>query len=293
MSTERSSTEGKTTNEVGQDQPQAETDKVSLSDFVQALSEGNITQAAEVLRAAHPERARQLWPMRIGHLVGFVDEWQKSHAETLTNIKPWRTQKVAVIGAGTAGLVCAGTLAHQGYSVTMYEGVETPGGVLRFQGTKSLLSQQVLDWELEILQRLGVEIQCNAIIGETLKLEDLIHNMNYSAVFIAVGSGLAHGLEDGHTPPPLKIEQTDDQTDRKGALIVEEGKCQGDETPIDALEHAREGTAGVVQSASAGKNAAATIHKALSEEEWAQSKLDQEWDAFLAWCNQEEHMAHE
>ena len=271
-----------------------ETNAVSLSDFVQALTDGNIAEAARLLRSTHPERARQLWPMRIGHLIGFVEKWQTSHSEALTDIKPWRSQRIAVIGAGTAGLVCAGTLAHQGYPVTIYEGVESPGGVLRFNGTKSMLSEKVLDWELGVLKRLGVEIQCNAIIGETLKLDDLVNNMDYSAVFIAVGSGLAHELEDGHSPAPLVVEEPDDSTpDRKGALIVEEGKCLGDEKPIGALEHARAGTTSVVQSARAGKNAAASIHKALNEEELVQTKLDNQWDAFLAWCNQEEHMAHE
>lgn len=269
------------------------TDQVSLSDFVQALTDGNIAEAAKLLRSTHPERARQLWPMRIGHLIGFVDKWQTTHSEALTEVKPWRSQRVAVVGAGTAGLVCAGTLAHQGYPVTIYEGVESPGGVLRFNGTKSLLSDKVLDWEINVLKRLGVEIHCNAIIGETLKLEDLVYNMDFSAVFIAVGTGLAHSLKDGRSEVPLAIEQLTGQADRQGAFIVEEGKCLGDEKTIYAMEHAGAGTASVVQSASAGKNAAANIHKTLSEEELAQSKLDDEWDAFLAWCNQEEHMTHE
>jgi len=274
-------------------QNQAKANEVSLSDFVQALADGNIAEAAKILRATHPDRAKQLWPMRIGHLIGFVDKWQTSHSEALTEIKPWRSQRVAVVGAGTAGLVCAGTLANQGYPVTIYEGVESPGGVLRFNGAKSLLSDKVLDWELSVLKRLGVEIHCNAIVGETLKLEDLVNNMNFSAVFIAVGTGLAHELEDGHSPAPLVVEQAEDGADRKGALVVEEGKCLGDEKPISALEHAGAGTTSVVQSASAGKNAATSIHKALNEEELAQTKQDEQWDAFLAWCSQEEHMAHE
>lgn len=271
----------------------SESNQVSLTDFVQALADGNIAEAARLLRATHPERARQLWPMRIGHLIGFVDKWQTSHSEALPDVKPWRPQRVAIVGAGTAGLVCAGNLARQGYPVTIYEGVESPGGVLRFNGAKSMLSEKVLDWETSVLKRLGVEIHCNAIVGETLKLEDLVHNMNFSAVFIAVGTGLAHSLEGGREAAPLALDEVPDHPNRKGALIVEEGKCLGDENPVDALEHARAGTASVVQSASAGKNAAATIHKTLSEEELLQAKLDEEWDAFLAWCNQEEHMAHE
>lgn len=291
MSMTTSSQETGNNNEGPQDQAKA--NEVSLSDFVQALADGNIAEASKILRATHPERAKQLWPMRIGHLIRFVDKWQTSHSEALTEIKPWRSQRVAVVGAGTAGLVCAGTLANQGYPVTIYEGVEAPGGVLRFNGAKSLLSDKVLDWELSVLKRLGVEIHCNAIVGETLKLEDLVNNMNFSAVFIAVGTGLAHELEDGHSPAPLVVEQAEDSADRKGALVVEEGKCLGDEKPISALEHAGAGTASVVQSASAGKNAAASIHKALNEEELLQTKQDEQWDAFLAWCNQEEHMAHE
>jgi hypothetical protein len=67
----------------------------------------------------------------------------------------------------------------------------------------------------------------------------------------------------------------------------------GDEKPVEALEHARAGTASVIQSARAGKNAAAEIHKKLTEKDCLTEQLDQEWDDFLDWCKQEEHANHE
>ena len=268
--------------------------QASLSDFMHAVTDGNIAEAAQILGSIAPARSKQLWPMRIGHLVRYVDEWQQSHSEKLPEVKPWQPHRIAVIGAGTAGLVCAGALAHQGYPVTIYEGVGIPGGLLRRSaGAKMHLSQKVLDWELEILKRLGVEIHCNSIIGEELQFEDLVNKLNYSAIFIATGTGLAGSQEDGHSVNPLVIEKSDEKVNFNGVLVLEKGKCLGDEKPVDALEHARAGTASVIQSASAGRNAAAEIHKKLTEKDWKTEELDKEWDAFLDWCKQEEHANHE
>jgi hypothetical protein len=287
MSENTSSTENGNLKEDDQNQ-------ASLSDFMHAVTDGNIAEAARILGSTAPARTRQLWPMRIGHLVRYVDEWQQSHTEKLPEVKPWQSHRIAVIGAGTAGLVCAGALAHHGYPVTIYEGVGIPGGVLRRNaGAKMQLSQKVLDWELEVLKRLGVEIHCNSVIGEELQFEDLVNKMNFSAIFIATGTGLAGSQEEGHSVNPLVFEDSGETRKPNGVLVLEKGKCLGDEKPVDALEHARAGTASVIQSASAGKNAAAEIHKKLTEKDCLKEQLDKDWDNFLDWCNQEEHANHE
>ena len=107
---------------------------------------------------------------------------------------PQRAEKVAIIGAGPAGLVCAGALARKGYQVTIYEALHAPGGVLRYGIPEFRLPKEILDWEIGVLKTMGVDIQCNVIIGKTLTLDDLFEKMGFSAVFVGTGAGLPRFL---------------------------------------------------------------------------------------------------
>ena len=69
----------------------------------------------------------------------------------------------AVIGAGPSGLVCAGELARLGYKVTIYEALHAAGGVLRYGIPEFRLPKDILDWEIGLLQAMGVEIVCNVM----------------------------------------------------------------------------------------------------------------------------------
>jgi glutamate synthase (NADPH) small chain len=97
--------------------------------------------------------------------------------------------KVAVVGSGPAGLCCAGELARKGIKVTMYEALHKPGGVLRYGIPPFRLPQTVLDFEIEYLKKLGVEIKCNIIIGKTLEVDDLF-KQGYNAIFLGLGAGV-------------------------------------------------------------------------------------------------------
>jgi len=101
-----------------------------------------------------------------------------------------RSEKVAIIGSGPAGLVCAGELARLGHPVTIFEALHAPGGVLRYGIPEFRLPKDVLDWEIDQLKRLGVEIQCNVIIGKTITMDELMGEMGFSAVFVGTGAGL-------------------------------------------------------------------------------------------------------
>src|SRR5690606_23544213 len=108
--------------------------------------------------------------------------------------KPFRKQKVAVIGGGPAGLVCAGELASLGYPVTVYEALHAPGGVLRYGIPEFRLPKNILDWEIGQLKKIGVEIITNVIIGKTLSIDQLFDEYGFSAVFIGSGAGLPQFL---------------------------------------------------------------------------------------------------
>lgn len=95
-------------------------------------------------------------------------------------------EKVAVIGAGPAGLSCAYQLAKRGYSVTVFEAFSQPGGMLRYGIPKYRLPREVLDAEIQRILDLGVELKCNFIVGKDMPLEQL--RAEYQAIFVGIGA---------------------------------------------------------------------------------------------------------
>jgi glutamate synthase (NADPH/NADH) small chain len=183
--------------------------RVPIPDFVHKIASGDMRGAAEVLRASNPLPAVcgrvcpqevqceekcsvgiRFKPVAIGYLERFVADWEMAQPPQEINNKLDRAEKVAIIGSGPAGLVCAGELARLGYPVTIFEALHAPGGVLRYGIPEFRLPKDVLDWEIDQLRKLGVEIQCNVIIGKTITMDQLMGEMGYSAVFIGTGAGL-------------------------------------------------------------------------------------------------------
>jgi len=99
--------------------------------------------------------------------------------------------KVAVIGAGPAGLTCAGDLAKLGYEVTIYEALHKAGGVLSYGIPEFRLPKSsVVDQEIENVKSLGVHIETDVIIGKSITIDELLDQEGYDAVFIGSGAGL-------------------------------------------------------------------------------------------------------
>jgi glutamate synthase (NADPH) small chain len=97
--------------------------------------------------------------------------------------------KVAVVGSGPAGLCCAGELARRGIEVSVFEALHKPGGVLRYGIPPFRLPQEVLDFEIKYLEKLGVAIKCNLIIGKTFTIDELF-SQGFNAVFLGLGAGV-------------------------------------------------------------------------------------------------------
>ncbi len=128
-------------------------------------------------------------PVGIGRLERFVADWHNAHSDNPTECASPNGHKVAIVGSGPSGLTCAGDLARLGYSVTVYEALHTAGGVLVYGIPEFRLPKSIVKKEVESLEKMGVEISTNVIIGKTLTVDELF-DMGFEAVFIGSGAGL-------------------------------------------------------------------------------------------------------
>ncbi len=101
---------------------------------------------------------------------------------------------VAIIGSGPSGLTAAVVLANYGHQVTIFESLNEPGGLLRYGVPEFRLPRKVLDGEMAEIQALGIEIQTNTLVGQSVGLDDLLSS-GYKAVLLALGSGTPKFLD--------------------------------------------------------------------------------------------------
>ena len=134
-------------------------------------------------------------PVAIGNLERFVADYERAAGEVALPELPTPTgRKVAVIGAGPAGLTAAGELAKKGHAVTIFEALHEPGGVLIYGIPEFRLPKAILKAEVDYLRRLGVEIKYNFVVGKTAAVDDL-KARGYEAFFIGTGAGLPNFMK--------------------------------------------------------------------------------------------------
>lgn len=130
-------------------------------------------------------------PISIGKLERFVADWARENGIKPKAPAEKNGKKVAVIGSGPAGLTCAGDLARLGYDVTIFEALHKPGGVLVYGIPEFRLPKdRVVGPEVENVKGLGVKVETDVIIGRTVKLDELMEDEGFDAVFIGSGAGL-------------------------------------------------------------------------------------------------------
>lgn len=129
-------------------------------------------------------------PVGIGRLERFVADWHNEHAEEDAVRPEPNGHKVAIVGAGPAGLTCAGELAKKGYAVTIYEALHLAGGVLVYGIPEFRLPKSIVQKEVDGLKAMGVDVECNSVIGKVLTIDELMDEMGFEAVFIGSGAGL-------------------------------------------------------------------------------------------------------
>lgn len=181
---------------------------VHIPDFIEKVSQGEYEEAYAIItkdnalpavcgRVCPQEnqcegkcvRGIKGEPVGIGRLERFVADYHNAHQSDETLKKaPSNGHKVAVIGSGPSGLTCAGVLAKKGFDVTLYEALHTAGGVLAYGIPEFRLPKSILNTEVDGLEKAGVKVVTNVIIGKTLTVDELAEE--YEAVFIGTGAGL-------------------------------------------------------------------------------------------------------
>jgi glutamate synthase (NADPH/NADH) small chain len=179
---------------------------VDVKKFVQEIAEQRFRDAYMTLKSSNPipsiagrvcpqehqcEGACTLGrlgePINIGKLESFIGDWaMENMVEEPIDIVE-QPEKVAVIGSGPSGISCGVDLRKHGYQVTMYEALHKPGGVLQYGIPEFRLPKQTVDRELRYLEKLGVEIHLNRIVGLNVSFEEILGE--YDAVFVCTGAG--------------------------------------------------------------------------------------------------------
>lgn len=182
--------------------------KIHIPDFIKKIREGDFEGAYQVIAESSnlpavcgrvcPQESQceakcvrgiKGEPVGIGRLERFVADWHAMHSNKPEKRDKPNGHKVAVIGSGPSGLTCAGDLAKKGYSVTIFEALHKPGGVLEYGIPEFRLPKKIVASEVEKLESMGVEVKTNMVIGKTLTIDELLQT-GYEAVFIGSGAGL-------------------------------------------------------------------------------------------------------
>lgn len=129
-------------------------------------------------------------PVAIGRLERFAADWDMKNGKHETEKPVSNGHKVAVIGAGPAGLTCAGDLAKKGYEVTIFEAFHKAGGVLVYGIPEFRLPKAIVQKEVEGLEKMGVKVMTDMVIGKVLSIDELMNDMGFEAVFVGSGAGL-------------------------------------------------------------------------------------------------------
>ncbi len=126
-------------------------------------------------------------PISIGHLQRYATDWAMKQKEPLFKAGEHNGKKVAIIGSGPAGLSAARELSLLGYQVTIFEAGGKAGGLNRYGIVSFRLPQEVVQWEVDQVKQLGVEIKTNIMVGVDISTEEIINN--FDRVILAVGMG--------------------------------------------------------------------------------------------------------
>jgi glutamate synthase (NADPH) small chain len=132
-------------------------------------------------------------PVAIGRLERFVADFERVTGNVeIPEVASPTGKRVAVVGGGPAGLTVAGDLVQIGYEVTIFEALHKPGGVLMYGIPEFRLPKEIVQAEVEYIRKLGAKLECNAVIGKSITIDELLEEERFDAVFIGTGAGLPY-----------------------------------------------------------------------------------------------------
>ncbi|MGN0713727.1 MAG: NADPH-dependent glutamate synthase [Anaerovoracaceae bacterium] len=183
---------------------------VKIPDFIAKVAEGDFEAAYQIISetSSLPAICGRVCPQEnqcegkcvhaikgeavgIGRLERFVADWHAANFGDV-EIQPAQSNghRVAVIGAGPAGLACAGDLINKGYDVTVYEALHKTGGVLVYGIPQFRLPKEIVAAEVAKLEAKGVKFVTNAVVGRAFTVDELMKEEGFESVFIGTGAGL-------------------------------------------------------------------------------------------------------
>ena len=183
---------------------------INIPTFVKNIERGEFLEAAKVLKetSALPAVCGRVCPQEkqceekcihlkmksepvaIGYLERFAADYERESGEmSVPEIADKNGIKIAVVGSGPAGLSFAGDMAKMGYDITVFEALHEIGGVLKYGIPEFRLPNEIVDVEIDVLRKMGVEFIADCIVGKTISYEDL-RNDGYKGIFVASGAGL-------------------------------------------------------------------------------------------------------
>jgi glutamate synthase (NADPH/NADH) small chain len=184
--------------------------EVLIPDFIKQIAEENFLEASKVLKVKNslpaicgrvcPQESQceskcilgiKGEPVAIGRLERFAADFGMKAEKAKIELAEKSGKRVAIIGAGPAGLACAGDLAKAGHAVTIFEALHVAGGVLMYGIPQFRLPKEIVQTEIETLKEMGVEILTNQVVGKVTSVDELMEN-GYDAAFIGTGAGLPY-----------------------------------------------------------------------------------------------------
>ena len=183
--------------------------EISIPEFINLLREGKYEEAAKKIkeknslpavcgRVCPQEEQCQKFcilgkvgePVSIGRLERWLADWErKKGSAKKPDDPPWTGKKVAVIGAGPAGLTAAADLAKLGHKVVIFEALHLPGGVLVYGIPEFRLPKSIVRAEADYVQSLGADLKLGYLVGRIYTIPELLKT-GFDAVFIGTGAGL-------------------------------------------------------------------------------------------------------
>ena len=186
---------------------------VNIPEFIAEVKNGEFEKAYQIIRqtSSLPAVCGRVCPQEtqcerncvrgikgeavaIGRLERFVADWHREHVKDEVEKPASNGHKVAVVGAGPAGLTCAGDLAKLGYQVSVFEALHVAGGVLMYGIPEFRLPKAIVQNEIEGLKQMGVDIQTNVVVGRSESIDDLF-DAGYESVFVGSGAGLPNFMK--------------------------------------------------------------------------------------------------